>query len=121
MAARRTVGRELFSWLFSSLFVTFYLQPKVALSGEETVAVVLLVELVGFLIGFAIAGGGWRAALVRALAIPAILSVVMVLIFQPAHGSVDTIFLWLLGIQAVAALAAYLVIPSKRASGPSSG
>ena len=27
---RRTLGRELFSWLFSSLLVVFYLQPRVA-------------------------------------------------------------------------------------------
>ena len=118
---RRTLGRELFSWLFSSLLVVFYLQPQVSYGAQVTVAVVLLVELVGFLLGWAIGGSGKRAALVRAIAIPAGLSLVLVLIFRPVRGTMDTVFLALLGIQVLAMVAAMAVVPSKRPSSTPSG
>ena len=113
---RRTVGRELFSWLFSSVLVVFYLQPQVSYGVDVTASVVLLVELIGFLLGWAVAGTGKRAALVRAIAIPAILSVVFVLAFRPLRGTIDTVFLALLGVQVLAYAVAWAVVPSQRAS-----
>ncbi|MDG6902570.1 MAG: hypothetical protein JRM80_11520 [Nitrososphaerota archaeon] len=107
---RRTLGRELFSWLFSSLLVVFYLQPRVSYGTAVTLAVVVLVELVGVLLGWALGGSGRRAALIRAIAVPAVLAVVLVLAFNPVRGELDQVFLALLGIQVLATVASVLVV-----------
>ena len=114
---RRTLGRELFSWLFSSLLVVFYLQPRVSYGTDVTLAVVVLVELVGLLLGNVLGGSGKRAAVIRSIAVPALLAIVFVVAFNPVRGTIDQVFLELLAIQVLAAVFAMAVVPSK--TGPS--